>query len=110
MAKESTVNGKKIGDGAGLDDNRTKIAACEIIQKVKAELEEEWALDAKGILHKKVMESLNKKLNLNDKESYMVIRAYAGGNPKKAKQDKESKYDKEANQDKELKHEDGLTH
>ena len=89
MAK-STVNGKKIGDGAGLDDN-VKITACEIIQKSKDELQEEWTLDAKGILHKKVMESLNKKMNLDDKESYMVIRAYVGGNPKKVKQDKEKK-------------------
>ena len=93
----STVNGKKIGNGAGLNDN-VKITACEIIQKSKDELQEEWTLDAKGILHKKVMESLNKNMNLSDKESYMVIRAYAGGNPKKAKQDKE------------LKHEEDLTH
>ena len=90
----STVNGKKIGNGAGLNDN-VKITACEIIQKSKDELQEEWTLDAKGILHKKVMESLNKNMNLSDKESYMVIRAYAGGNPKKAKQDKESKHEED---------------
>jgi len=91
MAK-STVNGKKIGDGAGLDDNNVKIAACEIIQRAKDELQEEWTLDAKGILHKKVMESLNKSMDLNDKASYMVIRAYAGGNPEKAKSNKTTKH------------------
>mgnify|MGYP006958738730 FL=1 len=84
----STVNGKKIGDGAGLNDN-VKITACEIIQRAKDELQEEWTLDAKGILHKKVMESLNKKMDLDDKDSYMVIRAYVGGNPKKAESNKE---------------------
>ncbi len=80
----STVNGKKIGKPAGQNDN-AKITACEIIQKARNELQEEWTLDAKGILHKRVMESLNKKMNLDDKESYMVIKAYAGGNPKKQK-------------------------
>lgn len=87
----STVNGKKIGNAAGQNDN-AKITACEIIQKSKDELQEEWTLDAKGILHKKVMESLNQKMDLNDKESYMVIRAYAGGNPKKAKSNREEKH------------------
>ena len=89
----STVNGKKIGDGAGLNDN-VKITACEIIQRAKDELQEEWTLDAKGILHKKVMESLNKKMDLDDKDSYMVIRAYVEGNPKKAKP-KKAKSNKE---------------
>jgi hypothetical protein len=65
----STVNGKKIGKPAGQNDN-AKITACEIIQKARNELQEEWTLDAKGILHKRVMESLNKKMNLDDKESY----------------------------------------
>ena len=86
----STVNGKRIGDGAGQKDN-VKITACEIIQRARDELQEEWELEAKGILHKKVMESLNQKMNLNDKESYMVIRAYVGGNPKKAKSNKTTK-------------------
>ena len=86
----STVNGKKIGTAAGQEDNAI-ITACEIIQKSKDELQEEWTLDAKGILHKKVMESINKKMDLNDKESYMVIRAYAEGNPKKSDKNKENK-------------------
>ena len=87
----STVNGKKIGKPAGQNDN-AKITACEIIQKARNELQEEWTLDAKGILHKRVMESLNKKMNLDDKESSKVAlienlqrKAYAGGNPKKQK-------------------------
>ena len=67
----STVNGKKIGKPAGQNDN-AKITACEIIQKARNELQEEWTLDAKGILHKRVMESLNKKMNLDDKESSKV--------------------------------------
>ena len=90
MAK-STVNGKKIGDGAGIDDKNVKIAACEIIQRAKDELQEEWTLDAKGILHKKVLESLNNKMNLTDKEGYIVLRAYAGENPKKEKMNKVKK-------------------
>ncbi len=80
----STVNGKRIGKPASQNDD-VKITACEIIQKSKGELQGEWTLDAKEVLNKKVVGSLNKKTNLADKENYMVIKAYAGGNPKKEK-------------------------
>lgn len=74
-----TVNKKnpiKTGNAAGKND-KTVLTCIEIAERTRGELEEEWELDARGKLHKIVLESVNKKLDLNDKESYVVIRAYA---------------------------------
>lgn len=69
-------NPKKTGNAAGRND-KTVLTCIEIAERSRGELEEEWELDARGKLHKIVLESINKKMDLDDKESYLVIRAYA---------------------------------
>ena len=75
----NTVNGKKTGIAAGIDDTDTVLTCIDFKQKVqknKNELNEEWELEAKGKLHRAVMESLKSKMNLSEQENYIKIRAY----------------------------------
>lgn len=69
-----TVNGKKIGKGAG-KENDTLLTVIDAVTEVEktsdkifAELENQWDLEAKGQLHKPVMKFLN------DKENYLKIK------------------------------------
>ena len=74
----NTVNGNKIGKGAGYKNNtvincipaKTEIKSKEIgniAQNILAELEEEWKLEATGKLQKSVLENL--------KEDYLSYKA-----------------------------------
>lgn len=65
----------KTGKAAGKND-KTILTCIEIAEIARVKAESEWKLDARGKLHKIVLESVNEKMDLDDKESYMVIKAY----------------------------------
>lgn len=69
-----TVNGKKIGKGAG-KENDTLLTVIDAVtevektsDKILAELENQWNLEAKGQLHRPVMKLLK------NKEDYLVFK------------------------------------
>lgn len=65
----------KTGRAAGKND-KTILTCIEIAERARGEQGKEWGLDARGKLHKIVLESVNEKMDLNNKESYVVIKAY----------------------------------
>ena len=73
----NTVNGKKIGNAAGKDDSSlvTGIDVIEVKRKVEktaenafAELENDWDLEAKGKIHRKIIQKLQ------NKDDYLVFK------------------------------------
>lgn len=73
----NTVNGKKIGSAAGIEDNSlvTGLDVTEVKRKVDkvaenvfAELENDWNLDAKGKTQRKIIQKLQ------NKEDYLVFK------------------------------------
>ena len=78
--KVNTSDAKiRIGKGAQIRDN-TILTCMDVFEKIKEETEKDWELEAKGRVHRSVLEHLRD----NDK-NYSVFKAYPGGNPKKSK-------------------------
>ncbi len=75
--KNITVNGKKIGKGASLNNNTllTGLDVMEVKRKVEkiaenvfAELENDWNLEEKGETHRKITQELQ------NREDYLVFK------------------------------------
>ena len=67
---------KKIGKAAGQKDVDTEIRVLEVVQQVRGKSDAEWNLEAKGKLHKSVMENLVNQKGVEDKGNYLSIKAY----------------------------------
>ena len=67
----NTVNGRKIGKGAGINDATTL--------KVAIVAREQRQLTARG----------NKEINVERAGEFLTIKAYPGGNPKRTRNDEE---------------------
>lgn len=69
---DDTVNkkNKKTGKAAGKEDKDAMLTCISMANQIRDEIEEEWELEAIGILKTSIMESLK------DKGDYVVLKAY----------------------------------